>query len=122
MRAAITIDAYETAERELLLARARRVLRRHAVALATAAVVLVLGELFLDGAPWLAYLAVSVWAFGVAVYYRGWFATRRRTHPRAAVPGRVAGRSLQRAPDSANVSSLGRSDDARTATTRRRQL
>lgn len=72
MRAAITIDAYETAERELLLARARRVLRRHAVALATAAVVLVLGELFLDGAPWLAYLAVSLWALGVVVYYRGW--------------------------------------------------
>jgi hypothetical protein len=72
MKAPITLDAYETAERELLLARARKILRRHAVALATAAVVLVLDELVLDGAPWLAYLAVALWAFGVAVYYRGW--------------------------------------------------
>jgi 4-hydroxybenzoate polyprenyltransferase len=72
MRAAITLDAYETAERELQLAHARRILHRHAVALATVAVLLVLGELVADGAPWLAYLAVSLWALAVAVYYRGW--------------------------------------------------
>jgi hypothetical protein len=71
MRAAITLDAYETAERELLLARARRVLHRNAVALTTAVAVLVLGELVADGAPWPAYLAASLWALGVAAYYRG---------------------------------------------------
>lgn len=71
MNAAVTLDAYETAERELQLAHARRVLRRNAVALGVAAVVLVLGELVADGAPWFAYLAVSLWALGVALYYRG---------------------------------------------------
>jgi hypothetical protein len=72
MRAAITLNAYETAERELLLAHARKVWHRHAAAVATVAAALVLGELVSAGAPWLAYLAVSLWALGVAVYYRGW--------------------------------------------------
>jgi predicted tellurium resistance membrane protein TerC len=72
MRAAITLNAYETAERELLLTHARRVLRRNAIALAIAAVLLVVGELVAGGAHWLAYLAVSLWARGVAAYYRGW--------------------------------------------------
>jgi hypothetical protein len=72
MKAAITLDAYEVAERELQLAHARRVLRRNAVALAAAVTVLVLGELVASGAHWLAYLVVSLWAVGVAVYYRGW--------------------------------------------------
>ena len=71
MKAGITLDAYETAERELLLAHARKVLRRHAVALATVVVVLVLAE-FVAGGHWLAYVAVSLWALGIAVYYRGW--------------------------------------------------
>jgi hypothetical protein len=72
MRAAITLNAYETAERELLLAHARKVWHRHAAALATVAAALVLGEFVSVGAPWLAYLAVSLWALGVAAYYRGW--------------------------------------------------
>jgi hypothetical protein len=72
MKAAITLDAYESAERELVLAHARRVLHRNAIALAIVVAVLVLGELVADGAPWLAYLAVSVWALAVTVYYRGW--------------------------------------------------
>jgi 4-hydroxybenzoate polyprenyltransferase len=72
MRAEVTLDAYEIAERELLLTHARRVLRRNAIALAIAAVLLVVGELVVGGAHWLAYLAVSLWALGVAVYYRGW--------------------------------------------------
>lgn len=72
MRAEVTLDAYETAERELLLAHARTVLRRNASALAAVVVVLVLGELVFTGAPWFVYLAVSIWALGAAVYYRGW--------------------------------------------------
>ncbi len=72
MRAAITLDAYEIAERELLLAHARRVLHRNAIALATVLALLVLAEFFVGGAHWLAYLAVSVWALGVAFYYRLW--------------------------------------------------
>lgn len=71
MRAVITLDAYESAERELLLAHARKIVLRHAVALAAVVVVLVLAE-FVSGGHWLAYLAVSLWALGVAVYYRGW--------------------------------------------------
>jgi 4-hydroxybenzoate polyprenyltransferase len=72
MKAEITLDAYESAERELLLAHARRVLHRNAIALAIAAVLLVVGELVAGRAHWLAYLAVSLWALGVAVYYRTW--------------------------------------------------
>jgi hypothetical protein len=72
MKAVVTLDAYESAERELLLTHARRTLRRNAIALAIAAVLLVVGELVAGGAHWLAYLAVSLWALGAAVYYRGW--------------------------------------------------
>ena len=72
MRAAITLNAYETAERELLLAHARKVWHRHTAAVATVAAALVLGELVSAGTPWLVYLAVALWALGVAVYYRGW--------------------------------------------------
>jgi len=72
MRAVITLDAYESAERELLLAHARRVLRRHAVGLSAVVVSLVAFELLSDGAPWVIYLALSAWALGLAVYYRAW--------------------------------------------------
>ena len=72
MKAVITLDAYESAERELLLAKARKVLRRQAVALAAVVGVLVIGELVFSGSPWFVYLAVSLWALGVVVYYRGW--------------------------------------------------
>lgn len=72
MRAPITLDAYESAERELVLAQARRALRRHAVTLATLVAALVGFEFLSDGAPWVVYLALSVWALGLAVYYRGW--------------------------------------------------
>jgi hypothetical protein len=72
MKAPITLDAYEIAERELQLAHAKRVLRRNALALAAAVAVLVLGELVASGAHWFAYLVVSLWALGVAVYYQGW--------------------------------------------------
>jgi 4-hydroxybenzoate polyprenyltransferase len=71
MRAVITLDAYETPERELVLAQARRVLRRHAIGLATVVAVLVALELLSEGAPWVVYLALSVWVLGLAVYYRG---------------------------------------------------
>ena len=67
MRAVITLNAYETAERELTLAHARRVWQRNAVALATVVAALILGELLSDGAPWVAYLALSLWALGLAV-------------------------------------------------------
>jgi 4-hydroxybenzoate polyprenyltransferase len=72
MKAAITLDAYETAERELRLAHARKVLHRNAIALATVVALLVLGEFVAGGAHWLAYLAVALWILGVAVYYRVW--------------------------------------------------
>jgi uncharacterized membrane protein YobD (UPF0266 family) len=72
MKAPITLDAYEVAERELQLAHARKVLRRNALALSAAVVVLVLGEVVASGTHWLAYLVVALWALGVAVYYRGW--------------------------------------------------
>jgi 4-hydroxybenzoate polyprenyltransferase len=72
MKAAVTLDAYESAERELLLAHARKVLHRNAIAFATVVALLVLGELVFNGAPWFVYLAVFLWALGAAVYYRGW--------------------------------------------------
>ena len=71
MNAAVSLDASEIAEREVQLAHARKVLRRNVVALGGAAVVLVLGELVADGAPWFAYLAVCLWALAVGGYYRG---------------------------------------------------
>lgn len=72
MRTKISVDAYEQAERELLLARARRAWHLHAVALGTAVAALILIELRAGGAPWLFYLVLSLWALGLAVYYRGW--------------------------------------------------
>lgn len=72
MRAVITLDAYETAERELALVHARRIWRRQAAALAAVVGTLILAELIWSGAPWFAYLALSLWAVALGVYYRRW--------------------------------------------------
>jgi hypothetical protein len=72
MRAVITLDAYETAERELVLAHARRVLRRNSIWLATVTAAVVAFELLSAGAPRFVYLALAAWALGLAAYYRAW--------------------------------------------------
>jgi hypothetical protein len=72
MRAVITLDAYETAQRELALAHARTTWHRQAVALAAVAGALIFAEVVWSGAPWFAYLALSLWAVALGVYYRRW--------------------------------------------------
>jgi hypothetical protein len=72
VRATISVDAYEAAEREMLLARARRIWRRHAMAFSIAVGTLVLVEVRLGGASWFAYLVLSLWAVVLAFHYRGW--------------------------------------------------
>jgi hypothetical protein len=71
MTTKISVDAYEAAERDLLLDRARKVWRRHAVTFALAAGLIALVELRW-GASWFAYFVLAVWAVVVGFHYRGW--------------------------------------------------
>jgi hypothetical protein len=72
MRTEISVDAYEAAERDLLLAHARKIWRRHATTFALVVGGLILFELRSDGASWLVYLALAAWAVVVGLHYRGW--------------------------------------------------
>lgn len=72
MRRIISIEAYEAAERDLLLARARKVWRRHAVIFALAVGLLALVELRWGGTSWLVYFVLAVWAVLVGIHHRGW--------------------------------------------------
>jgi hypothetical protein len=72
MRATISVDAYEAAERDLFLAQARRIWRRHAAVFTVAVLALILAEVQSGSVSWLGYLIVSLWAVAVAVHYRGW--------------------------------------------------
>lgn len=68
----ISVEAYEAAERELLLTRARRTWRRHAVTFALALGVAVLAGVLWGGPAWFVYLALAVWAAVLGHHYRGW--------------------------------------------------
>jgi fatty acid desaturase len=68
----ISVDAYEAAERDLLLARARKAWRRHAVTFAVAVGFIAFVELRWGGVSWLVYFLVGAWAVAVGVHYRGW--------------------------------------------------
>jgi hypothetical protein len=70
MKPSISILDYEAAERELLLARARRIWQLHAFAFAAAAVTLISMGVLTTGIPWLTYLVLAVWAVVVAMHYR----------------------------------------------------
>lgn len=72
MKARISVNDYEAAERDLFLAHARRVWRRHALVFAVALLALILVAIGPGGVSWLAYLVVSAWAVVLAVHYRGW--------------------------------------------------
>ena len=68
----ITVEAYEVAERELLLARARKVWCRHALTFAVAVGLTVFAELSWGGVSWLVYFVLALWAVVVGLHYRGW--------------------------------------------------
>lgn len=72
MRTTISVDAYEAAERDFLIARARKVWRRHAVTFAVAVGSVTLVELRAGGTPWLVFFALALWAVVVGLHYRGW--------------------------------------------------
>lgn len=72
MTTKISVDAYEAAERDFLLARARNVWRRHAVSFAVAVGLLALVELLGSGASWVVYFVLALWAVVVGIHYRGW--------------------------------------------------
>jgi hypothetical protein len=72
MRAKISVDAYEAAERDLVLAHARKVWRLHAVTFSVALGALVLAVLRSGGASWLVYFVMAVWAVVLGLHYRGW--------------------------------------------------
>jgi hypothetical protein len=71
MRKPISVDAYEAAERDLLLAGARKAWRRHAITFACALGLIALVELRW-GVPWLVYVLLGLWAIGVGIHYRSW--------------------------------------------------
>lgn len=68
----ISVDAYEAAERDLLLARARKVWRLHAVSFGVAVAALVLVELRWGGTSWLVYFVFGLWALVLGLHHRGW--------------------------------------------------
>jgi hypothetical protein len=72
MTTKISVDAYEAAERDLLLADARKAWRRHAVTFAFAVGVTALAEIRWGGVPWLVYFLLCAWAIGVGIHYRSW--------------------------------------------------
>jgi hypothetical protein len=72
MKTKISVDAYEAAERDLLLARARKVWRRHAITFVLAVGFIALVEFRWGGTSWLVYLVLALWAVVVGVHYRGW--------------------------------------------------
>ena len=72
MRAKISMDAYEAAERDLFVAHARRIWRRHASVFTVALLALVVTEVQLGSVSWLGYLVMSLWAVVLAAHYRGW--------------------------------------------------
>jgi hypothetical protein len=72
MRAKISVDAYEAAERDLVLAGARKAWRRHAVTFALAVGVIALVEVRWGGVPTLVYFLLGAWAVGVGIHYRSW--------------------------------------------------
>lgn len=72
MRAKISVDAYEKAERDPLLASARKAWRRHAVTFALAAGVTALVEVNWTDVSWLVYFLLGAWAIGVGIHYRSW--------------------------------------------------
>lgn len=72
MNAKISVDAYEAAERDLFVAQARRIWRRHATVFTVALVALVVTEVRSGSVSWFGYLVVSLWAVALAVHYRGW--------------------------------------------------
>jgi fatty acid desaturase len=72
MTTKISVDAYEAAERDLLLERARRVWRRHAVTFALAVGLIALVELGWGATSWFVYFVLGVWAVVVGFHYRGW--------------------------------------------------
>jgi hypothetical protein len=72
MSTRITIEDYEAAERDLLLARARTVWRRHASTFAVAVGLTAFAELRWGGTSWLVYFVLAVWAVVVGIHHRGW--------------------------------------------------
>ena len=72
MNTTISVDAYEAAERDLVLSRARKVWRRHAITFALAACLVTLVELRSGGTSWVVYLVLALWAVIVGFHYRGW--------------------------------------------------
>ena len=59
MTTKISVDAYEAAERHLLLDRAHKVWRRHAITFAVALGLIVLVELGWGGTSWLVYSCLA---------------------------------------------------------------
>jgi hypothetical protein len=72
MRAKISIDEYEAAERDLLLAQARKAWRLHAIVFGLAVGVLILAGFLAGGASWLVYFVLALWAVVLGLHYRGW--------------------------------------------------
>jgi hypothetical protein len=72
MKTKISVDAYEAAERDVLLAHARKIWRLHAVAFGLAVGALILVELRSGGTSWLVYFVLALWAIVVGLHYRGW--------------------------------------------------
>jgi hypothetical protein len=72
MRTKISVDAYEAAERDLILTGARKAWRRHALTFALALVATVLVEVRWGSVSWLVYFLLGAWAVGVGIHYRGW--------------------------------------------------
>ncbi len=68
----ISVNDYEAAERDLFLAHARTIWRRHALVFAAALLAVILVAVGPGGISWLVYLVVAVWAVILAVHYRGW--------------------------------------------------
>jgi hypothetical protein len=68
----ISVDAYEAAERHLLLDHAHKVWRRHAITFALAVALIALVEVGWGGTSWLVYFVLGMWAVVVGFHYRGW--------------------------------------------------
>jgi fatty acid desaturase len=96
MNARISLNDYEAVERDLFVARARTIWRRHALVFAAAISLWILVALGLGGFTWLGLLVVSLWAVVLAVHYNG--RVRHSDERIRAQQGRVewrAGRSSE---------------------------
>jgi 2TM domain len=72
MTTKISVDAYEAAERDVLIQRARKLWRRHAVTFALAVGLIALVQLGRGGTSWFVWFVLGAWAIVVAFHYRGW--------------------------------------------------